>query len=124
VLADRKANRSIPASIAASTGATRGQALRDGRRVGKPIDSGVNRRVHKRREDRRAAASDGWRGTNFQKRDDSSVEIASSVKNKVEAWSVRSGLVRSLTIRRSVSSSSQRGRVCARPDPAGLADGG
>ncbi len=40
--------------------------MRDGRPVGKPIDRGVNRPVHKRRDDRRAVASDGRRGTKAQ----------------------------------------------------------
>src|SRR5208282_3859483 len=47
-----------------------------------------------------------------------------SVTYRIERGrSSRSGPVRSLPIQRSAAGSSQRGRVCSRPEPAGLASG-
>jgi len=68
----------------------------------------------------------GWAAASGEKRMDLSEEIAwfGNILNfgdilTKRGRSSRSGPVRSLTIRRSVDGSSQWGRVCARPEPAG-----
>ncbi len=62
----------------------------------------------------------GWAAASEDKRIDFSEAIARfGGILKERDRSSRSGPVRSLPIRLSVSDSSQRGRVCARPEPAG-----
>jgi len=46
-------------------------------------------------------------------------ELPGSVHNKIEGPLGQIRPIRSFAIRQSVAGSSQRGRVCARPDPAG-----
>ena len=59
------------------------------------------------------AASGGENGLDFPQ------ESPGSVHNKVGSPLGQIRPIRSFAIRRSVSGSSQRGRVCARPEPAG-----